>query len=61
MFKKLSLFACTLLIALTANAQGVERPKILVGLVVDQMRWDYLYHYSDSYGEHCAALSEPVI
>ncbi|MBP5561474.1 MAG: alkaline phosphatase family protein, partial [Muribaculaceae bacterium] len=51
MLKKLSLLACTLLIALTASAQGVERPKIVVGLVVDQMRWDYLYHYRDSYGE----------
>ena len=26
------------------------RPKIVVGLVVDQMRWDYLYRYYKSYG-----------
>ena len=25
------------------------RPKLVVGLVVDQMRWDYLYRYSDRY------------
>lgn len=31
-------------VALGATAQ-VERPKLVVGLVVDQMRWDYLYTY----------------
>lgn len=28
---------------------GVKRPKIIVGLVVDQMRWDYLYRYASRY------------
>lgn len=28
------------------------RPKLVVGLVVDQMRWDYLYKYQDRYGEN---------
>ena len=28
----------------------VARPKLVIGLVVDQMRWDYLYRYSDLYG-----------
>jgi predicted AlkP superfamily pyrophosphatase or phosphodiesterase len=27
------------------------RPKLVVGLVVDQMRWDYLYRYTSRYGE----------
>jgi predicted AlkP superfamily pyrophosphatase or phosphodiesterase len=27
----------------------VERPKLVVGIVVDQMRWDYLYRYYDRY------------
>src|SRR6478609_2251086 len=31
-------------------AQMPERPKLVVGLVVDQMRWDYLYRYADRYG-----------
>ena len=31
-------------VALGASAQ-VDRPKLVVGLVVDQMRWDYLYTY----------------
>ena len=27
----------------------VARPKLVVGLVVDQMRWDYLYRYYNRY------------
>jgi predicted AlkP superfamily pyrophosphatase or phosphodiesterase len=27
----------------------VERPKLIVGLVVDQMRWDYLYRFYNRY------------
>src|SRR5690606_27836173 len=27
-----------------------DRPKLVVGIVVDQMRWDYLYKYYDRYG-----------
>ena len=29
---------------------GIDRPKLVVGLVIDQMRWDYLFRYADSYG-----------
>ena len=29
--------------------QEVSRPKLVVGVVVDQMRWDYLYRYQDRY------------
>ncbi len=29
----------------------VERPRIVVGLVIDQMRWDYLYRYAGLYGK----------
>ncbi len=31
-------------VALWASGQ-TDRPKLIVGLVVDQMRWDYLYNY----------------
>jgi len=31
-------------------AQANEQPKLIVGIVVDQMRWDYLYRYYDRYG-----------
>jgi|SRR5579871_155781 len=34
------------------NAQNInQRPKIVVGIVVDQMRWDYLYRYYSRYLE----------
>ena len=29
-----------------ASNQSIARPKLVVGIVVDQMRWDYLYRYS---------------
>ena len=32
------------------TAQPLARPKLVVGIVVDQMRWDYLYRYYDRYG-----------
>lgn len=51
-----------LLVALGANAQTAKksaatkpatlaRPKLVVGIVVDQMRYDYLYRYYDQYTE----------
>jgi len=30
----------------------LPRPKLVVGIVVDQMRWDYLYRFYDRYGEN---------
>ena len=38
--------------ALTSNnlTSSPARPKLVVGLVVDQMRWDYLYRYANRYG-----------
>lgn len=33
----------------SSNTSGVPRPKLVVGIVVDQMRWDYLYRYYDLY------------
>lgn len=43
------------LIQLQGSAQQaptkLQRPKLVVGLVVDQMRWDYLYRYYDRYAE----------
>ena len=38
-----------LLVVISAQAQNVSRPKLVVGMVVDQMRWDYLYRYYDRY------------
>ncbi len=33
----------------TAATAQVQRPKLVVGLMVDQMRWDYLYRYYERY------------
>lgn len=41
--------ALALAVVKDVNAQ-VERPKLVVGLMVDQMRWDYLYRFADRYG-----------
>ncbi len=36
---------------LAQPAKKIDRPKLVVGIVVDQMRWDYLYRYYDRYGD----------
>ena len=47
--KKLLLIVVACCAAFAAMAQ-IERPKLVVGVVVDQMRWDYLYYYYEDYG-----------
>lgn len=53
MRKNLSLLFCLILTGAPALllAQPTEQPKLVVGIVVDQMRWDYLYRYQDRYTE----------
>lgn len=43
--------AVALAATLTVSAQAPERPPLVVGVMVDQMRWDYMYYYYDEYGE----------
>ena len=45
-----SIIAFLLLIVINGEAQTISRPKLVVGVVVDQMRWDYLYRFHDRYG-----------
>jgi hypothetical protein len=49
---------CFLVLGVAASAQTkpgtaapltVNRPKLVVGIVIDQMRWDYLYRFYDRY------------
>ena len=42
---------CMLLTVTLGWSKGVTRPKLVVGIVVDQMRWDYLYYYSEKYSD----------
>lgn len=42
---------CLLLLAVGATAQVRSKaPRLVVGIVVDQMRYDYLYRFADQYG-----------
>ena len=49
------LFLTFLIQIVTSQAQPagapLVRPKLVVGIVVDQMRWDYLYRYYNMYGD----------
>ena len=52
-FKLLSI-STILLVALSffqTNAQDGSNPKLVVGVIIDQMRADYLYKYQERYGE----------
>ena len=35
----------------TISPAPASKPKLVVGIVVDQMRWDYLYRYAEKYGQ----------
>lgn len=55
MLRKISIATAVIVSVTAINAQKIknsrlERPKLVVGLVVDQMRWDYLYRYYNKYG-----------
>jgi predicted AlkP superfamily pyrophosphatase or phosphodiesterase len=51
---KLFITFCILLIFTgdKAYSQPVPRPKLVVGIVIDQMRYDYLYRYKPYYGKN---------
>ncbi len=46
---------CSILLTNTIIAQSkadTSRPKLIVGIVIDQMRWDFLYKYSARYTQN---------
>ncbi len=45
------LLCCLFLNTAQAQSQFGEKPKLVVGIVVDQMRWDYLDRYYDRFTE----------
>lgn len=52
-FKKLSLLAFLLASITTTQVKAQNtRPKLVVGIMVDQMRYDYLFRYYDQYGKN---------
>ncbi len=53
MFYRSLLFFITTMSFYNVLAQTtIARPKLVVGVVVDQMRWDFLYRYYDRYAEN---------
>ncbi len=46
---KWAVTCCLLAIAPLRAQEKLDRPRLVVGIVVDQMRYDYLYRYYDSY------------
>ncbi|MES2628883.1 MAG: alkaline phosphatase PafA [Bacteroidota bacterium] len=50
MLKKLG-FAVLILLHTGLTVKSQNRPKLVVGIVVDQMRYDYLYRFSQRYSE----------
>ena len=45
----LLIFALSFSVTQAQQPSSGSKPKLVVGLVVDQMRWDFLYRYSDRY------------
>ena len=43
------LFISFLTCAQNQSSNALSRPKLVVGMMIDQMRWDYLYRYNDRY------------
>ena len=45
---------CSILLLICSSAFAknpvADKPKLVIGIVVDQMRWDFLYRYSAKYG-----------
>lgn len=44
-------FIISVFTAFAQKNMPIKRPKLVVGIVVDQMRWDYLYRFYDRYTE----------
>ena len=52
--KHILILVLTVFLPLAAQLQTINakppasrQPKLIVGLVIDQMRWDYMYRYKD--------------
>ncbi len=50
--KKTFTIILTIAFSVTLSAQSLQRPRLVVGIVIDQMRWDYLYRYYDRYADN---------
>lgn len=48
---KKTVFLWAFLFTYFASFAQLQRPKLVIGIVVDQMRWDYLYRYYNKYSD----------
>ena len=46
------IFIIIILISISIISLAKEKPKLIVGIVVDQMRFDYIYRFWDDYGDN---------
>ena len=51
MYKIIYLFVFTLLCSCTIERKTASKPKLVIGIVVDQMRYDYLTRFNDKYSD----------
>lgn len=49
--RKPSIIFLLIIISLQVISQTIQRPKLVVGIVVDQMRWDNLYRFYNRYSD----------
>ncbi|MEN9523291.1 MAG: hypothetical protein RL065_1668 [Bacteroidota bacterium] len=50
MKQKIFAFLSFLIISFQVESKPIKQPKLVVGIVIDQMRYDYLYRYWNKYG-----------
>ena len=50
--KKIFNLIVAIIVIVPSTVQSQQRPQLVVGIVVDQMRWDYLYRYYNRYAEN---------
>ncbi len=50
--KKIFNLILAVAVSVSLSAQSIQRPKLVVGIVIDQMRWDYLYRYYSRYADN---------
>ncbi|WP_288956636.1 alkaline phosphatase PafA [uncultured Polaribacter sp.] len=51
-FKLFLFFLLTFLMVACCKNEAPKKPKLVVGIVIDQMRYDYLTRYADRYGKN---------
>ncbi|MGE5107998.1 MAG: alkaline phosphatase family protein, partial [Sphingobacteriales bacterium] len=52
LFASVVSFSQTAVNVIVPEPVNTSRPKLVIGLVIDQMRWDYLYRYYDRYQDN---------